>query len=716
MITARSDINSAQQQDSVNHWLPLWLLIAAMLIPLVGGTAWKYRTTFMCAYHFSRLQSAMDKHDEANLARHLYALYAMDPAALAQKLRKAVNWPLWRRRQVAELLMEHRDFLQAQSRYDPYDTMSRVFGVLQLWPAAVKPKISLDLILDLDPSNQDALRLKAESLYLKGDYRNCARILACLTGYALAEDNTGSDRDYMLWGSALYNLDLFREAGEKFAMAAQMRPRSFMAMAAISRTLAKRGRYADAVRVCTRMMKLAQPRIPSAMPNILMERAQMLGLLNLHESAIRDLNAALILASRQRFLRPSELFGLRLKKARAFLNMHKPEAALRELDILYREEPTDVDVLSLRGSALADLGKYREAEKSLREALLTRATSPYIHNHLAWMLATAKNPAFRDPQEALRLARKAFDLDHGRSPAIMDTLAEAYYVNRMFTQAIKYETMAVKKGGDSYLPSLQRFQKAMARSRSGEKFDLTPSPLIDHEKLPQPKPGQKLDLETIDAPPRVSLELYRSRIGRSLGSPRKKSLDTFAMELADLWERSPASAIDDPKADFYAISIALLQLRWTPRSTATSADRRFLLGLASSLSNPSRTAAGVIMKRRRGGNATSSEIPEIAFASRLSRLVMRRLTRKQTGNLLHRIADNSMLFTQFYDLGYYDAKFNRPGKRPSAAEINAAWQKIKSRILAAANGKNLRQLRLDSGSPDAGTARERIGLVPPPDD
>jgi len=56
-------------------------------------------------------------------------------------------------------------------------------------------------------------------------------------------------------------------------------------------------------------------------------------------------------------------------------------------------------------------------------------------NNLAWLYATAKDMSLRNPNEALRLARKAVELDP--KPHILDTLAESYFVNGDFMHAIK---------------------------------------------------------------------------------------------------------------------------------------------------------------------------------------------------------------------------------------------------------------------------------------
>ncbi|MCH5377170.1 MAG: GEVED domain-containing protein, partial [Planctomycetes bacterium] len=72
------------------------------------------------------------------------------------------------------------------------------------------------------------------------------------------QGNTGSEREYGLWGAALYQLDRFTEAEEKFRMAARMPPRSHISLGPLISVLAHMGKYRDAVVVCTHMLARVQ--------------------------------------------------------------------------------------------------------------------------------------------------------------------------------------------------------------------------------------------------------------------------------------------------------------------------------------------------------------------------------------------------------------------------------------------------------------------------
>lgn len=80
-------------------------------------------------------------------------------------------------------------------------------------------------------------------------------------------------------------------------------------------------------------------------------------------------------------------------------------------------------------------------------------------NNYAWLLATSKNPAFFDPETALDLALRAAALSD--EPHILDTLAEAWYVNGNIPEAIDAAAKALDRAGkDSayYRRQLEKFQ------------------------------------------------------------------------------------------------------------------------------------------------------------------------------------------------------------------------------------------------------------------
>ena len=91
-------------------------------------------------------------------------------------------------------------------------------------------------------------------------------------------------------------------------------------------------------------------------------------------------------------------------------------------------------------------------------------------NNLAWILATAEDPNFRDYPRALDLAKRAVEVE--ASPTFLDTLAEAYYVNGFFDQALTTIREALDKATENrdYLIRQQgKFRKALEGRGEGNK-------------------------------------------------------------------------------------------------------------------------------------------------------------------------------------------------------------------------------------------------------
>jgi tetratricopeptide (TPR) repeat protein len=84
----------------------------------------------------------------------------------------------------------------------------------------------------------------------------------------------------------------------------------------------------------------------------------------------------------------------------------------------------------------ARLGRPAEAAADLRRALALRET-PYALNHLAWLTATATDPALRNPGEAVRLAARARDLTGGSDVPTLRTLARALAEAGRFPDALR---------------------------------------------------------------------------------------------------------------------------------------------------------------------------------------------------------------------------------------------------------------------------------------
>ena len=60
-----------------------------------------------------------------------------------------------------------------------------------------------------------------------------------------------------------------------------------------------------------------------------------------------------------------------------------------------------------------------------------------VLNNLAWAKANGENELLYEPEEAVRLARRACELTDFKEPALLDTLAVAYSAVGNFGEAVE---------------------------------------------------------------------------------------------------------------------------------------------------------------------------------------------------------------------------------------------------------------------------------------
>ena len=100
-------------------------------------------------------------------------------------------------------------------------------------------------------------------------------------------------------------------------------------------------------------------------------------------------------------------------------------------------------------------------------ALLAEPASFSRLNNLAWFYATAKDSRLRDAAKALDYAQRAVALTHEKIPELLDTLAEAYFMNGDYDRAIETErkVLALSPKNASFQQSLEKYQRAKNAKR-----------------------------------------------------------------------------------------------------------------------------------------------------------------------------------------------------------------------------------------------------------
>ncbi len=142
---------------------------------------------------------------------------------------------------------------------------------------------------------------------------------------------------------------------------------------------------------------------------------------------------------------------------------------------MVKENPTNADYRAELAIATCDLGDILEKAKRPNEAgqiyvrgLELCPDSPRLHGALARLLANGPDAAKRDPERAIKLARKSVDLGP-RDAELWNTLGVAYYRAGKSEDAIAAlnKSMELRSGGDAY----DWFFLAMAHQKSGHADD-----------------------------------------------------------------------------------------------------------------------------------------------------------------------------------------------------------------------------------------------------
>ncbi len=128
-------------------------------------------------------------------------------------------------------------------------------------------------------------------------------------------------------------------------------------------------------------------------------------------------------------------------------------------------EPKNVEVVTLAGQAFFETKNYFKAEKYIKTALAMTPGNPELINSLAWLYATSEDSTYFRPKAALPLAQKAARLSP--SSHILDTLAEAFFVNGMYRKAYEIEkkilTMRLVHNRDHYVKQAEKYKAAADR-------------------------------------------------------------------------------------------------------------------------------------------------------------------------------------------------------------------------------------------------------------
>ena len=153
---------------------------------------------------------------------------------------------------------------------------------------------------------------------------------------------------------------------------------------------------------------------------------------------------------------------------RASANLDKGDLseAISDASLALQLDPKLSDAYGVRGMAKSRRGDFKGAIDDLSDAIKINPEAAPMHNELAWIFATAAEPAFRDGRRAVESALRACELSQWKNASSLDTLAAAYARNGEFKKAIEWQRKAtadsnLKQHGDA-LKRLELYQAGKA--------------------------------------------------------------------------------------------------------------------------------------------------------------------------------------------------------------------------------------------------------------
>jgi len=126
------------------------------------------------------------------------------------------------------------------------------------------------------------------------------------------------------------------------------------------------------------------------------------------------------------------------------------------------DDPDNPDLYSMLGNIYFNAKNWPGTQDAWENSLALKPDNALILNNLAWHYATCEDESYQDHYRALALAKLAVRIE--RSPHIWDTLAESYYVNGMYRDAVEAGNRALERAGKNrsyFEDQIKKFETAL---------------------------------------------------------------------------------------------------------------------------------------------------------------------------------------------------------------------------------------------------------------
>lgn len=261
-------------------------------------------------------------------------------------------------------------------------------------------------------------------------------------------------------GIVLVELNRFDEALQAFDAAGRLKLDSAALHVNRGNALQQLGRSDEAIMAYTRAIELdpADARAFDNRSSVLVEKGQL-------EAALADADQAIAVDPDY-----PEAYNNRGVIRRLQSDF---EAAVADYSQAIKLHRWYAEAYANRGYAFKRLQRFAEALRDYRLAIKLDPDFLGAQNDLAWLLATCSDASLRNAEEALQLAQHVARQSNHQNADYLDTLAAAYAASGHFTEAVKWQSAAIK-----LLPADQR-PAAQARKKlfqSQQPFHEPPQP------------------------------------------------------------------------------------------------------------------------------------------------------------------------------------------------------------------------------------------------
>jgi len=269
---------------------------------------------------------------------------------------------------------------------------------------------------------------------------------------------TTGERVHLLRGQAAFGAERYAEAVEEFAAAAAANPASVSARVNLGSALAQEGDVEAAIEQYRAAIGLGPGNVAARynLGLLLAGRGRL-------EEAAGELRQAVQYAPRDA--------AAHYELAAVLRRLGRHDDALTHFALSAELGPPGEEARIGRAGVLVDLGRYEQARTQLEEALAIIPSSGLIAFSLSRLLAACPDPAMRDGERALDLARRV----HGARKSVMDTelVAEALAELGRCDEAAEWQAEALTaitgltESGSHPVAALEGPRSRLARYRNG---------------------------------------------------------------------------------------------------------------------------------------------------------------------------------------------------------------------------------------------------------